>query len=151
MGKKWWLRAERGSSLAWTAAFLGVVLIPLMLLVGDGARLYYVRSRLSQATDAACEEFSWLASDRLAWQVSQDAGYATSNSAALLGQAQKTFAKFAEGTRVPYTSSLALTPYWDTGQVMCQGQAQARLLLLPGQEVTIRVTAYSRMRFYNSR
>ncbi len=146
---KWWQRAQRGSSLAWTAAFLGVVLIPLMLLVGDGARLFYVRSRLAQATDAACEDFSWLAADRLAWQYGQSPVYAVNNAAALLDQAEKTFDQtLAEKTK-SYTPSLTVSPSWSSGWVTCSGQAQVPLLLLPGQRVTVRVTVSSRMRFYS--
>ncbi len=39
-------KPERGSSLAWAAVFpVAVVVVPLMLLVGDGARLWYVPAR----------------------------------------------------------------------------------------------------------
>lgn len=55
---------ERGSSMAWTAVFLAFVVIPLMALVADGARMFYVRGRLQTATDAACEDAAWSAADR---------------------------------------------------------------------------------------
>ena len=58
-------RSEQGSSLAWAAAFLTTVFLPLMLLVVDGARLLYVRGRLQTATDASCEAAAWTAGDRL--------------------------------------------------------------------------------------
>ncbi|NUM44039.1 MAG: Tad domain-containing protein [Anaerolineales bacterium] len=58
------LNTERGSSMAWTAVFLAFVVIPLMALVADGARLFYVRGRLQTATDAACEDAAWSAADR---------------------------------------------------------------------------------------
>ena len=57
-------RLEGGSSLAWTAVFLITVLLPLMLLIVDGARLLYIRGRLQTAADAACEAAAWEAGDR---------------------------------------------------------------------------------------
>ncbi len=50
--------------MAWTAVFLAFVVIPLMALVADGARMFYVRGRLQTATDAACEDAAWSAADR---------------------------------------------------------------------------------------
>ena len=45
--KGWFL-----SSMAWTAVVLAVVVVPLLTLVVDGARLFYVRGRLQTAVDA---------------------------------------------------------------------------------------------------
>ncbi|HFC08254.1 MAG TPA: hypothetical protein ENJ54_00125 [Chloroflexi bacterium] len=50
-GRKW----ERGSALAWTAAVLAFVVLPLIALLLDGARLFYADTRLEDATSAACE------------------------------------------------------------------------------------------------
>jgi len=51
-----WLRkGARGSALAWTAVVLAVVVLPLTLLLIDGARILYADTRLQDATDAACE------------------------------------------------------------------------------------------------
>ncbi len=82
-------RRERGSSLAWTAVFLSAVVLPLMLLVGDGVRLYYVRARLAQAADAACTDLSWSVGDRTAWQALRDDRYLANWY--LVGRAQNTF------------------------------------------------------------
>jgi len=57
-------KSEQGSSMAWTAIFLAAVLMPLMLFVIDGSRLFYVRGRLQTAADAACEDAAWAAGDR---------------------------------------------------------------------------------------
>jgi hypothetical protein len=38
-------RGERGSSLAWVAIFLAAIVVPLLALVIDGSRLFYVRGR----------------------------------------------------------------------------------------------------------
>jgi len=137
---------ERGSSLAWTAVFLSVVVLPLMLLVGDGARLYYVRSRLAQAADAACADVSWSVGDRLTWQRIRDDRYLANWY--LVGQAQNTFYQMlAEKTAVKYVPSLAITLDWDNARAQCRAQGRVRLTMLPNQEVTVRVTANAKLRF----
>lgn len=139
-------RGERGSSLAWTAVFLSVVVLPLMLLVGDGARLYYVRSRLAQAADAACADVSWSVGDRLTWQRIRDDRY-TANWY-LVGRAQNTFYQMlAEQTAVRYVPSLAITLDWDNARAQCRAQGRVRLTMLPNREVTVRVTANAKLRF----
>lgn len=137
---------ERGSSLAWTAIFLAVVILPLMMLIGDGVRLYYVRSRIFQAADAACEDVSWSVASRTAWQLMKDDRYDDSNLK-LAKQAQATFAQMlAETGAVKYTPSVTLSLDAANARAECQAQARVPLMTMP-QEVTIRVTAYSKMRF----
>lgn len=137
---------ERGSSQAWMAVLLSVVVLPLMLLVGDGTRLYYVRSRVAQATDAACEDVSWSISDRLAWQTVGNDRYMA--NAQLIGQAQSTFSQMlAERAAVKYSASLNMELDWENGRALCSATAQVPLTILAGQEVTIRVTANAKMRF----
>jgi hypothetical protein len=137
---------ERGSSLAWAAVFLAVVVLPLMLLVGDGARLWYVRTRIAQAADAACTDVSWSVGDRLTWQRLRDDRYLADWY--LVGRAQNTFYQMlAEQTAVKYVPSLALTLDWENARVQCRAQARVRLNLVPNQEVTIRSTIYAKMRF----
>ncbi len=139
---------ERGSSLAWAAVFLSVVVLPLMLLVGDGVRLYYVRSRIAQAADAACTDVSWSVGDRLTWQRLRDDRYAANWY--LVGRAQNTFYQMlAEKSTVQYVPSLTLTLDWDNARAECRAQARVRLTMIPNQEVTIRTAAYARMRFAN--
>jgi len=137
---------ERGSSLAWAAVFLAAVLMPLMVLLGDGARLYYVRSRLAQAADAACEDVSWSVSDRATWQRLRDDRYA--QNWYLVGQAQNTFYQMlAEKGTVRYYPTLSLSLDWDQGRATCVGQARVPLLMTAGREVIIRTAVSSRMRF----
>ncbi|BAJ64158.1 MULTISPECIES: hypothetical protein [Anaerolinea] len=137
---------ERGSSLAWTAAFLGLVLIPLLMLVGDGARLLYVRGRLAQATDAACEDVSWSISDRTTWQRIRDDRYL--QNWYLVGRAQNTFYQMLEEkSAVKYSPSLSLRLDWENGQAECRAQARVPLMVTFGQEVTIRTAVNARMRF----
>ncbi|MEW6287375.1 MAG: pilus assembly protein TadG-related protein [Chloroflexota bacterium] len=136
---------ERGSSLAWTAIFLAVVILPLMTLIGDGVRLYYVRSRIFQAADAACEDVSWSVASRTAWQWMKDDRY--DSNWKLVKQAQTTFSQMlAETGAVKYTPSITLSLDIENARAECQAQARVPLMTMP-QEVTIRVTAYSKMRF----
>lgn len=58
------LNPEQGSSLAWTAIVMVFVVVPLMALMVDSARLFSVRARVQAATDAACEDAAWSAGDR---------------------------------------------------------------------------------------
>jgi hypothetical protein len=139
-------KLERGSSLAWTAAFLGLVLVPLLMLVGDGARLLYVRGRLAQATDAACEDVSWSVSDRMSWQRLRDDRYA--QNWYLVGRAQNTFYQMlSEKGTIRYYPTLALGIDWDNARVECRAQARVPLMVTFGQEVTIRTAVNARMRF----
>ncbi len=139
-------KPERGSSLAWAAVFLAVVVVPLMLLVGDGTRLWYVRTRLAQAADAACADVSWSVGDRLTWQRLRDDRYLANWY--LVGRAQNTFYQMlAERTAVEYVPSLALSLDWDNARVQCRAQARVRLTMIPNQEVTVRATIGARMRF----
>lgn len=141
-------KPERGSSLAWAAVFLAVVVVPLMLLVGDGTRLWYVRTRLAQAADAACTDVSWSVGDRLTWQRLRDDRYLANWY--LVGRAQNTFYQMlAERTAVKYVPSLSLNLDWDNARVECRAQARVRLTMIPNQEVTVRATIYARMRFAN--
>jgi len=140
---------ERGSSLAWAAVFMAVVVLPLMLLVGDGTRLYYVRSRIAQAADAACTDVSWSVGDRLTWQRLRDDRYLANWY--LVGRAQNTFYQMlAEKSTVKYVPSLTLTLDWDNARVECRAQARVRLTMIPNQEVTVRSTTYAKMRFANN-
>ncbi len=137
---------ERGSSLAWTAVFLAMVVLPLMILIGDGTRLYYVRSHLAQATDAACEDASWSVSDRLIWQRIKDDRY-TANWY-LVGRAQNTFYQMlAEKAVVKYYPTLSVQLDWENGRAACFGYARVPLTITAGKEVTVRVAVDARMRF----
>ena len=137
---------ERASSLAWAAVFFGFVVMPLMLLIGDGARLYYVRSRLAQAADAACEDVSWSVGDRLLWQSLRDDRYA--QNWYLVGRAQNTFQQMlSEKGTVRYYPTLSMSFDWENARVTCRAQARVPLTMLAYQEVTVRAAVSSRMRF----
>ncbi len=97
--------------------FLAVVVVPLMLLVGDGTRLWYVRTRLAQAADAACTDVSWSVGDRLTWQRLRDDRYLANWY--LVGRAQNTFYQMlAERTAVKYVTVIVAQP----GLGQCTGR-----------------------------
>ena len=137
--------AQRGSTLAWTAVFLGLVLVPLLMLIGDGARLLYVRARLATATDAACENAAWSTAGRPNWQWYSDDRFLQT---ALLQAAQTTFYQMlAEQNKVQYTPALSVSLDSTHTIVACSAQARVPLLVTLGQEVTMRVRVNARMRF----
>lgn len=139
-------KSERASSTAWAAVLLAAVLMPIMLLVGDGARLWYVRSRIAQAADAACADVSWSVSDRQTWQALRDDRYAANWY--LIGRAQNTFYQMlAEKTTVKYVPSLTITLDWENGRAECRAQARVRLSMLANQEMTVRAASGAWMRF----
>lgn len=136
----------RGSSLAWTAVLLSIVVLPLMILVSDGTRLYYVRSRLAQATDAACADVSWSLADRQAWQMIRNDRYLSSG---LIAQAHNTFSQMlVERATVKYSANLELQFDWENARVECRAQAQVPLLMT-GQNATIQIRTNAKMRFFS--
>ena len=139
-------RAERGSSMAWTAIVLTFLLIPFLSLLVDGARLFYVRNRLQTATDAACEDASWLAADR---RVFRDSG-ATAIDAQVIATAAQTFYNtLSERVAMQYSGYVMIVPDYTTNHFYCQGQAEVRLLTDGGflPPLVINVYSASKMRF----
>lgn len=140
MRRRWY---ERGSTFAWTAALLASVLVPLLMLAGDGSRLFMVYTRLGAATDLACAELGYVLADRQYFM--------NSGSARMVG---KPWAQIAAGNFVNSlaglnisitTSNLSFSLSGDS--VRCTGTARVPLLLLPGQEVTLQHTSFNRVRF----
>ena len=120
-------RREGGSSLAWTAVFLITVLLPLMLLVIDGARLLYIRGRLQTAADAACEAAAWEAGDRIAYI---DTGQTRlANDGYVVEVAQNTFAStLDERSRMAFSAGLAVILDGASHQILCSASAQVPIL-----------------------
>lgn len=141
------MRSEQGSSSAWAAVFLGLVFMPLLKLVGDGARLYYVRSRLTTAAEAACADAAWVGSDRTIWQSSAEDTFRGP------GSSYDTFyAMLSERSRVRYTPSLSIALDAVNNRAVCDAQAEVPLVVLGSaspRPVTVRVRAVSQMRFTN--
>jgi hypothetical protein len=136
-------RPEQGSSLAWTAVFLITVLLPLMLLIIDGSRLWYIRGRLQTATDAACEAAAWMGGDRLNYL---DSGQTRlGDEWYLVAVAQDTFAStLNESTRMAFRSQLSVSLDNPNNQILCSATAQVPVLFnAVGVEPQINVPASS--------
>lgn len=140
-------RSEQGSSSAWAAVFLGLIVMPLMMLIGDGARLYYVRARLTTAAEVACEDAAWVGTDRTIWQTSAEDTFRGA------GSAYDTFyAMLTERSRLRYTPSLSIALDPDNNRVICDAQAEVPLVVMGSvspRPVIVRVRAVSQMRFTN--
>lgn len=139
-------RMDRGSSLAWTAVLLSAVLVPLLMLVGDGARLLYVRTRLSTAADAACENAAWSTANRLGWQWNGDTNFLQNQ---LFSQAYSTFYQMlsdSEQVRFSPTLSMSLDSTHDV--VICFAQARVPLIVGSGERI-VEVRSMAKMRFTN--
>jgi uncharacterized membrane protein len=115
-------RAEQGSSLAWTAVFLVTVMMPLMLFVIDGSRLFYIRGRLQTATDAACEDAAWAAGDRLTYINTGQTRFG--NDWYVVEVAQATFlSTLHERTRLAFTPQLRVALDYANNQILCSATA----------------------------
>ncbi len=139
---------ERGQVLAWNALLLAFVAVPLLMLIVDGVRLYYVHDRLQMATDAACEDAAFTAGDRIAFR---DAGTETFRPGwYVMATAQSTFYNVLFLDRMFLRSiqpSLAVFADYATGVVTCQGYVNVPLVTLPGSE-QITVWSSSQMGFH---
>ena len=138
---------ERGSSLAWVAIFLAAVVIPLLALVIDGSRLFYVRGRLQTAIDAACEDAAWSGAD---YRVFRDSGQTrfVPDMAPVIGQAQRTFSSsLGDRSSVNFSASAAIVPDFARVLVRCNAAASVPLAVMLGAAVNIRAQAVSAVRF----
>jgi len=138
---------ERGSSLAWVAIFLAAVVIPLLALVIDGSRLFYVRGRLQTAADAACEDAAWSGAD---YRFFRDSGQTrfVPDMAPVIGQAQRTFSSsLGDRSSVNFSASAAIVPDFARVLVRCNASASVPLAVMLGAAVNIRAQAVSAVRF----
>ena len=138
-------RGERGSTLAWTAALLASVLVPLMMLAGDGSRLFMVYTRLAAATDLACADTGYMLTDRQTFLNSGPAG---------TRMVTKTWAQQAAGDFVNSLSALHIPisasnfNYQLNGNsIRCTGTATFPLLMNPGQSITMSHVSVDKVRF----
>ncbi len=139
--------SSRGSSMAWAAMLLAVVMTPLMILIGDGARLLYVHGRLITAAEAACEDASWTAADRYAWQVDNLEQYDI-NDRLPIYQARTTFNQILapQSSSVSYVPSLSIQIDSANRRVLCSATAVV-YMTFQYQPVTLHAQATSRLRF----
>jgi Flp pilus assembly protein TadG len=138
---------ERGSSLAWVAIFLAAVVVPLLALVIDGSRMFYVRGRLQTAIDAACEDAAWSGADYRAFRDSGQTRFVP-DMAPVIGQAQRTFSNtLGDRSSVNFTASAAIVPDFARVLVHCNASASVPLAVMLGAPVNIRAQAVSAVRF----
>jgi Flp pilus assembly protein TadG len=138
---------ERGSSLAWTAILLAAVVLPLMSLVIDGSRLFYVRGRLQTAVDAACEDAAWSGADYRAFRDTGATKFIP-NLGGVLAQARDTFDNtIGDRSRVNFTASVSIVPDHAHVSMRCSAAATVPLTVAPGAPVNIRTQAVSAIRF----
>lgn len=140
-------RAENGQSLAWTAIFFAFVLVPLLMFVVDGTRLFRVRSRLQTAVDAACEDAAWSAADRARFRESGETSY--EDNWHTWSVAHTTFQNvLADQGALQYYPSMHVYPDPSNAVVSCDAQANVPLLVSTGRgAVNIEVHSVSQIRF----
>ena len=145
-------KGERGSSLAWTALVLSIILIPLLTLITDGGRLLTVRSRLQTATDAACEDAAWSAADYRTFRESGEVTF--EQNYVWIARAQTTFYQsLNDQNRLGYAAFIHVTPDFHSDLMSCSSSAQVDLLSgagLVGSPLTISTASVSRIRFLNA-
>jgi len=138
---------ERGSSTAWTAIFLAFVLVPMLALVIDGSRLFYVRGRLQTAADAACEDAAWSGADYRTFRNTGQNRFVT-NMGAVIGQAQSTFINtLGDRSGINFSAGVAITPDYARMTVFCSANASVPLAVMLGSTVSVRAQAMSAARF----
>lgn len=140
-------RVERGSTLAFSAVFLAFVLLPLVALVVDGARLFYVRGRLQTALDAACEDAAWSGADYNAFRQTGQTRF-VADMGSVIALAQNTFYRTLDDrTQINFNASAALVPDFASVQMRCTAQASVPLAVMLGNSVTIPAQAVAAIRF----
>ena len=140
-------KSEIGSSLAWSAIFLAFVLLPLMALVVDGSRLFYVRGRLQTALDAACEDAAWSGADYNAFRQTGQTRFRP-DMGPVITQAQTTFySTLGDRAQINFGASASLVPDFARVQVVCAAQASVPLAVMLGNTVTIPARAVAAIRF----
>ena len=138
---------QRGSSLAWNAIFLAAVLLPLMALVIDGARLFYVRGKVQTALDAACEDAAWSGANYRAFR---DEGHTQflKNMAPVIAQARDSFyATIGERRQVNFNAYVYIFPDPAAAAVRCYADASVPLAMYLGEVLSMRVETDAAIRF----
>ena len=135
--------------MAWTAVFLSFVLIPLLALLVDGGRLFYVRLRLQTAVDAACEDAAWSAADRRAFRDQGVTTFLSDGSSMTAGQT--TFQQtLGEQSEADFSAGVSIIPDYTNARMNCQATARVPLLTAGGMlysPVTISAASVSKFRF----
>lgn len=123
-------QSERGQGLlVFLALFSFFVLVPMIALVGDGARMFVVRSRVQTALDAACEDGAWNATDRADFRDTGTITFIPHDQIVTI--ATNTFYQtLVEMGTVGYSASVTVTPVFDQLRVDCESQVSVPLMIV---------------------
>jgi len=132
-----------GQTMAYMAAFLAFVVVPLMVLSVDIVRAFYVRTHLQAAADAACEA----AAQALDVPYFRAAGQGRINLAlgAVWGQREFSAAVEDRGLR-RYNPALGGMRLLSPTVAACTASASLDLLIPASPPLTVRVSSVSEMR-----
>lgn len=137
-------RREQGNIMAWFAAFLAFVVVPLAALTIDIVRAYYVYTHLQAATDAACEAAAQAldVSTFIRTGTRQiDLGLGASNARREFGGA------VVDQGVVKYSPSLTSVRLLSPTMVECRATASLTLLVpAVSVDLTVRTASTSEMR-----
>ena len=123
---------EQGSTLAWTALLLALVVVPLLGLLTNTARLYLIRSGMQTATEAACEDAAWSAADRATFQETGVLTFLPAWQVASIAQATYT-ATLPARDRLNYITRLQVRPDFANRIVRCTATARVPWLFVWGR------------------
>ena len=143
-------QSEKGQSMAWTAVFLTFLLIPLLMMVADGGRLFHLRTRLQTATDAACESAAWSAAD---YQTYKSSGVTTFDANWYwIARAQNTFHQsLSDQDQIQYSAAVYISPDYANAYMNCYAEAYVPLMVSANiSQVTMKASSSSRIRFRNA-
>jgi len=133
--------------MVWTALFLAAVVLPLLSLVIDGTRLFYVRGRLQTAVDAACEDAAWSGADYRAFRDTGATKFIP-NLESVLAQALGTFDNtLGDRSQINFTASVSIIPNHAAVSMHCSAVAAVPLTIALGAPVNIQTQAVSAIRF----
>jgi hypothetical protein len=123
-------QSERGQGLlVFLALFSFFVLVPIIALVGDGARMFVVRSRVQTALDAACEDGAWNATDRANFRDTGTITFIPHDE--IVTTATNTFYRtLVEMGTVGYSASITVSPVFDQLRVDCESQVTVPLMIV---------------------
>jgi hypothetical protein len=139
-------KSERGSSLAWTALVMLFVVMPLVALLADGTRLYFIDVRLQNAADAACADAAWSAVDLAHYRDTGDITFKPVGE--IVAIATDTFGMVMQPDQLimGVTSSVRVVPEIGNMRVTCFARAEVPLFFIYASR-TIETTSAARMRF----
>lgn len=139
-------RSERGQTLALMAMILPLVVLPLIALVVESGRWFYVRENLQVAVDAASAAAASQAWDTQAFV---DSGEVVFDSAQAASQAQAVFAQVvADAGLVRYAPTLtafSINEADDTVALEAQAAVQTIIPLAPPVIIQVGSTSQARV------